>query len=93
MVKYNGFVTFFSHLFSFFRFLGQPTGRNFGPICRLNGSKDVFRSIHVPFQGLLPSNLQKNSQIWTRKSLDSRLHFEKKTVAIFYYSTNHRQIY
>jgi len=42
--EYNGFVTFFSRLISFFfRFLGQPTGRNFGPLCTLYGSKD-----HVP---------------------------------------------
>jgi len=40
----------------FFRFLGQLAGRNFGPICSLNGSKDVFRLIHVPFQGLVPLN-------------------------------------
>jgi len=47
VVKYNGFVTFFSRLF--FRFLDQPTGRNFGPNCTLNGSKVVLRLIHVPF--------------------------------------------
>jgi len=38
------------------RFLGQPTGRNFGPICTLNGSKVVFRLINVPFEDLVPSN-------------------------------------
>jgi len=27
----------------FFRFLDQPTVRNFGPNYTLNGSKDVFR--------------------------------------------------
>jgi len=58
----------------FFRFLGQPTGRNYGPNCTLNGSKVVFRLIHVPFEGLVPSNLlwgvsgQRNRQILTRKS-------------------------
>jgi len=31
----NGFVTFFFCLF--FRFLGQPTGHNFGPIRMVNG--------------------------------------------------------
>jgi len=66
-------VTFFSHLI-FFRFLGQSAGRNFGPICTRNGSKDFFRLIHVPFQGLMPSNSlwgclrSKNRQICTRKS-------------------------
>jgi len=47
--------TFF--IFIFFRFLGQPTDRNFGPNYTLNGSKVVFRLIHVPFGGLVPSNL------------------------------------
>jgi len=42
--------------FLFFCLLGQPTARNFGPICILNGSKDVFRLIHVPFEALVPSN-------------------------------------
>jgi len=46
VVKYNGFVTFFVNLF---RFLGQPTDRNFGPNCMLNGSKVVFQLINVPF--------------------------------------------
>jgi len=41
----NDVVTSF-YLFLFFRFLGLPTGRNFGPICTLNGSKDVWRFIH-----------------------------------------------
>jgi len=50
------FCDFFSRLFSFFRFLHQPTGRNFCPICRLRGSKDAFQLMHVPFQGLVPSN-------------------------------------
>jgi len=76
-VKYNGFVTFFVHLFMFFfRFLGQPRGRNFGPNCTLNGSKVVFRLIHVPFgvwclqiyyEGVCGP---KNRQILTHKSLD-----------------------
>jgi len=63
--------------FSFFsRFLGQPTGRNCGPNCTLNGSKVVLRLIHVPSGGLVPSNSlwgvfgPKNRQIVTRKSLD-----------------------
>jgi len=57
VVKYNGFVTFFSHFFFFFfRFFGQPTGRNFSPNCTLNGSKVVLRLIYVPFGGLVPSN-------------------------------------
>jgi len=42
---------------TFFRFLGQPTGRNFDPNCTLNGSKVVFRLIHAPLGGLVPSNL------------------------------------
>jgi len=42
--------------FLFFRFLGQPKGRNFRPNCTLNSSKVVLRLIHVPFKGLVPSN-------------------------------------
>jgi len=34
MVKFNGFVNFFSRLFLFFRVLGQPKSRNFGPKCQ-----------------------------------------------------------
>jgi len=56
-VKYNGYVTFFFRLFFFyFRFIGQPTGRNFSPNCTLNDSKVVLRLIHVLFGGLVPSN-------------------------------------
>jgi len=62
---------------TFFRFLGQPTGRNFGPNCTLNGSKVAFRLIHVPFEGLVPSNLlwggqrsEKPPNFDTRDSLD-----------------------
>jgi len=36
--------------FFFFRFLIQPTGRNFGPFCTLSGSKDVFQLIHYLFR-------------------------------------------
>jgi len=58
MVKYNGFVMFFSRRFSFlfFRFLGQPTCRKFGPNRTLNGSNVVFRLIRVLFEGVVPSN-------------------------------------
>jgi len=72
------FVTFFVHLFV--RFLGQPTGRNFGQNCTLNGSKVVFRLIYVPFGGLVPSNLLWGSAVrktaklmLTGKSLDYRI--------------------
>jgi len=43
--------------FIFFRFVGQPTGRNFGPNFTLIGSKVVFWLIHVPFGGLVTSNI------------------------------------
>jgi len=52
-----GFVTFFSDLFFlFYRFLGQPTGRNFVPNCTLNGSKVVLQLMHVPFEDLASSS-------------------------------------
>jgi len=63
--------TFF---YFFFRFLGQPTGRNFCQNCTLNGSKVVFRLIHVPFGGLVPSHLlwgclrsEKTAKFWRVK--------------------------
>jgi len=68
-------------LFLFFCFLGQLTSRNFIPNCTLNGSKVVFRLIHVPFgvwclqihyQGV---SGPKNRQIVTRKSLDLKVTF------------------
>jgi len=54
VVKNNGFVTFFSRLFSFS--VSSAKGRNFGPICPLNGSKVVFRLIYMTFEGLVLSN-------------------------------------
>ena len=38
--------------FLLFRSLIRPTGCKYGPTHTPNGSKDVFRLIHVPFQGL-----------------------------------------
>ena len=73
MVKCHGFVTIVLpfHKF-FFCFLISPTDRNSGPIRTLYGSNDVFCLIglHVPFQGLEPSNLlgspAQNTKISTR---------------------------
>ena len=68
------FCDFCSSFFSliFFCFLISPTGRNSGPIRTLCGWNDVFCLVHVPFQGLEPSNSllgisdPKNTNITTR---------------------------
>jgi len=68
-MKYNGFVTFFVRLILFFRFLGQPTGRNFGPNCTLNGSKVVFwGAFKFTMRG---SSVQKTATCWSVKVLTS----------------------
>jgi len=58
----------------------SPQVANFGPNCTLNGSKVMFRLIHVPFGSLVPSNLlwgglQSEKPPKTRKSLDCHCHF------------------
>jgi hypothetical protein len=54
-----GIVTVLSSVLPFsyfFPFLISPTCRNYGLIRTLHGSNDVFRLVHVLFQGLKPSN-------------------------------------